>query len=52
MASQNDKDTSKQFTTFLKWGKEDIIGYKNIEVCNKTQVIFIWCKLCAKRKKT
>ena len=51
MGSQDNKGISKELSTFLKWGIKDIVDYKTIEVCNKTQVTFIWCKLCAKHKK-
>ena len=40
MASQGNTGISKELSTFIKWGKEDIC-YKTIEVGNKTYVTFI-----------
>ena len=41
---------SKDVSTFLSWGKENIIGYKTKKVADKELVIEIWCKICAKHK--
>ena len=37
-------------STFLKWGKEEGIGYKTEEVNDKKVVNFVWCKVCARYK--
>ena len=38
----------KELSTFLKWGKEGIIGHKIETFESKQYVTKIWCKLCAK----
>ena len=42
------KGTMKELSTFLKWGKEGIIGHKIETFESKQYVTKIWCKLCAK----
>ena len=41
---------SKELSTFLSWGKENVIGYKTKTVNEKEVVVEIWCKACAKHK--
>ena len=40
------------FSTFQKYGKSEIFGYKTVDENGKTFVNFIWCKLLAKHKET
>ncbi len=44
------KGNKIEISTFRKYGKSDIIGYKTVDENGKTYVNFIWCKLCAKHK--
>ena len=39
-----------ELSTFEKYGKSEIIGYKRVEENGKSLVNFIWCKLCVKHK--
>ena len=41
------KGVTKELSTFLKWGKDDIIGYTVETLDNKQYVTKIWCRLCA-----
>ena len=49
MADQQ-KDNKVEFSTFLLWGKQNVIGYKTQIKNSKTYVTFIWCKCCAQYK--
>ena len=47
-SAKKSKGVTKELSTFLKWGKDDIIGY-TVEALDKKQYVTkIWCKLCAK----
>ena len=48
--SSNIKGNKVELSTFLSWGKEDIIGYKTEECVGKTFVNFVWCKLCSRHE--
>lgn len=47
MATKNHK---VELSTFRKWGKCDIIGYKTIKENDRTFVNFVWHKVCAEHK--
>ena len=47
-SGKKSKGVTKKLSTFLKWGKDDIIGYTVEALDNKQYVTKIWCKLCAK----
>ena len=36
--------------TYLKWGKDNVLGKKIIEEDGTQFVVKIWCKVCAKYK--
>ena len=40
----------QDLSTFLSWGKEQIIGYKSEEKDFRKIVTKIWCKVCVKHK--
>ncbi len=42
------KGISKELSTFIKWGKESVIGRQVEEHDGKKYVTKIWCKLCAR----
>ena len=44
------KGNKIELSTFEKYGKSEIIGYKRVEASGNTLVNFIWCKLCVKHK--
>ena len=44
------KGSKVELSTFLGWGKENIIGYKTTTVDNHTYVNFVWCKVCERNK--
>ena len=44
------KGISKELSTFLLWGKGNIIGYKTECYVGWYQVVEVWCKICAKHK--
>ena len=37
-----------KLSTFLSWGKENVIGFKTDEKSGTTVVNYAWCKVCAK----
>ena len=37
-------------TTYLKWGKDSVLGKKIIEEDETKFVVKVWCKVCAKYK--
>ena len=41
---------SKELSTFLSWGKENVIGYKTKTVNEKKVIVKIWCKVYAEDK--
>ena len=47
-APKKKKGISKELSTFLRWGKSDVIGHHVEELDGKSYVTKIWCKLCAK----
>ena len=49
MAAKGNKIES---STFQKYGKSEITGYKTVDKNGKTSINFIWCNLCAKHKET
>ena len=36
--------------TFMKWGKDGVIGYKTITVDQRVYVNFVWCKVCKRNR--
>ena len=46
------KGSKIELSTFQKYGKSEITGYKTLDKNGKVFVDFIWCKLCAKYKET
>ena len=52
MAAKKSKGSKVELSTFLSWGKENIIGYKteNDASTNRVLVNFAWCKICARNK--
>ena len=50
MDQETQKGITKELSTFLSWGKEQIIGYKSEEKDFKKIVTKIWCKVCVKHK--
>ena len=51
-SSIKSKGNAVDMATFLKWGKEEVIGYKTEEVNDKKVVNFVWCKVCARYKRS
>ena len=45
-----DQETQKELSTFLLWGKEQIICYKSEEKGFRKIVAKIWCKVCGKHQ--
>ena len=50
MDQETRKGITKELSTFLWWGKEQIIDYKSKEKDFRKTVTKIWCKICAKHK--
>ena len=42
------KGNTVELSTFLKYEKCDLLGYKTLEKEGKKLVNFVWCKVCAK----
>ena len=50
MDQETQKGITKELSTFLLCGKEQIIGYKLEEKDFRKIVTKVWCKVCAKHK--
>ena len=50
MDQETQKGITNELSTFLSWGKEQIIGYKSEGKDFREIVTKIWCKVCAKHK--
>ena len=48
MASK--KGNRVEYSTFISWGKESVIGFNKIEENGKSFVVKVWCKICTKHK--
>lgn len=44
------KGSKIDLSTFEKWGKDGVIGYKTINIDNRVFVNFVWCKVCERNK--
>ena len=47
-SAKKSKGVTKELATFLRWGKDEVIGYTAETFDNKECVTKIWCRLCAK----
>ncbi len=44
------KGNKVEYSTFVSWGKDAVIGHEKVESQGKTYVVKVWCKICAKHK--
>ena len=44
------KGNKVDLATFMKWGKDGIIGYKTINEGQRVCVNFVWCKVCQRNE--
>ena len=44
------KGNTVDLVTFMKWGKDGVIGYKTITKGDRNFVNFVWCKVCQRNE--